>query len=142
MDTIRQCGSCGAMEMTFGEKDLSADYKGKNITIPAVRGWHCNACGEAEFARQEDAEQYSQAVAAAMQAEDDRVRHFIRAARKRLGLKQSEAASLFGGGVNAFSEYERGVRQPGKAILVLLELLLKHPDLLSEIRSASHPLAV
>jgi len=57
----------------------------------------------------------------------------LRAIRKRLGLNQSEAADIFGGGVNAFSEYERGVRQPAKSTVLLLKLLDQHPDLLPEV---------
>lgn len=51
-------------------------------------------------------------------------------------IKQSEAAALFGGGVNAFSEYERGIRKPGKSTLLLLKVLGQHPELLGEIRAA------
>lgn len=58
----------------------------------------------------------------------------LRATRKRLGLNQGEAAAIFGGGVNAFSEYERGIRQPSKSTL-LLQLLDRHPELLTEVRT-------
>ena len=59
---------------------------------------------------------------------------FIRNVRKKLGLKQSEAGKLFGGGVNAFSEYERGITQPHKSTIALLRLLNRHPELLNEVR--------
>jgi HTH-type transcriptional regulator/antitoxin MqsA len=60
----------------------------------------------------------------------------IRDARKKLGLTQREAGELFGGGVSAFSEYERGKTQPHKATLLLLRLLRAHPELLNEVRVA------
>ena len=37
------------------------------------------------------------------------------------------------GGVNAFSEYERGKTQASKSTVLLLKLLDKHPELLKEI---------
>ena len=43
---------------------------------------------------------------------------------------------MIGGGVNAFSEYERGVRQPAKSTVLLLKLLDQHPDLLPEVLAA------
>jgi HTH-type transcriptional regulator / antitoxin MqsA len=58
----------------------------------------------------------------------------VRAMRKKLGLKQADAARLFGGGINAFSEYERGKTRPPRSTVVLLGLLDKHPELLAEIR--------
>ena len=69
-----------------------------------------------------------------MQVIDGKIAAEIRTIRKRLGLKQAEAAAIFGGGVNAFSEYERGLRQPGKATILLLKLLDHHPELLGKIK--------
>ncbi len=46
---------------------------------------------------------------------------------------------MIGGGVNAFSEYERGVRQPAKSTVLLLKLLDQHPDLLPEVQAAGRP---
>ncbi|HEX9174301.1 MAG TPA: type II toxin-antitoxin system MqsA family antitoxin, partial [Telluria sp.] len=41
---------------------------------------------------------------------------------------------LFGGGVNAFSRYETGTTKPPLALVKLLKLLDRHPDLLAEVR--------
>ena len=73
------------------------------------------------------------ALVAAAKAEETT---FIRNVRKKLGLKQAEAGKLFGGGVNAFSEYERGITQPHKSTIALLRLLNRHPELLNEVRVA------
>ena len=47
-----------------------------------------------------------------------------------------EAAELFGGGVNAFSRYENGKTKPPLALVKLLKVLDRHPELLNEVRSA------
>jgi HTH-type transcriptional regulator/antitoxin MqsA len=130
----KQCGACGGHEMTLETKGQSMKYKGETISVAELTGWHCPNCGESEFSTHEDAQRFSDEVANAMQLIDKEQAKKLRAIRKRLGLKQSEAAAIFGGGVNAFSEYERGIRQPSKSTVLLLQLLDHHPELLSEVR--------
>ena len=60
---------------------------------------------------------------------------FIARVRRKLALDQREAAEIFGGGVNAFSRYERGATRPPVALVKLLKVLDRHPELLDEIRS-------
>jgi HTH-type transcriptional regulator/antitoxin MqsA len=116
-------------------RDASRTYNGEIITVVAVDAWFCEGCGEIEFAGADEASRYSTEVRIAMAAINASRAAGLRATRKRLGLKQAEAAAIFGGGVNAFSEYERGVRQPSKSTMLLLKLLDQHPELLKEIRS-------
>ena len=61
---------------------------------------------------------------------------FIASVRKKLDLDQREAGEIFGGGVNAFSRYENGNTKPPLALVKLLKVLDRHPDLLDEIRVA------
>ena len=60
---------------------------------------------------------------------------FIASVRKKLALDQREAAALFGGGVNAFSRYENGKTKPPLALVKLLKVLDRHPELLDEVRA-------
>ena len=60
---------------------------------------------------------------------------FIVRVRKKLSLDQREAAEIFGGGANAFSRYENGKTRPPLALVKLLRVLDRHPELLSELRS-------
>jgi HTH-type transcriptional regulator/antitoxin MqsA len=52
-----------------------------------------------------------------------------------VALGQREAAEIFGGGVNAFSRYENGKTKPPLALVKLLKVLDRHPDLLDEIKT-------
>jgi HTH-type transcriptional regulator/antitoxin MqsA len=61
---------------------------------------------------------------------------FIVTVRKKLNLDQRQAAEIFGGGINAFSRYENGKTKPPLALIKLLKLLDRHPDLIDEIRTA------
>lgn len=61
---------------------------------------------------------------------------YITTVRKKLDLDQREAAEIFGGGVNAFSRYENGKTKPPLALVKLLKMLDRHPELLAEVRAA------
>ena len=51
-------------------------------------------------------------------------------------MDQRQAAENFGGGVNAFSRYENGKTKPSLALVKLLKVLERHPELLKEVRAA------
>jgi HTH-type transcriptional regulator / antitoxin MqsA len=131
-----KCISCGASEFKSGTRSISYTYKGESTAIPAVTGEFCAACGEAVLDRAE-----SIRVSAAMLEFNKQVNAslfdpgFIASVRKKLALDQREAGEIFGGGSNAFSRYENGKTKPPLALVKLLKVLERHPDLLSEIRA-------
>ena len=103
----------------------------------AVTGDFCPACAEVVLDR-EQGDRYSELIGMFQRqvnaAYVDPV--FIANVRKKLSLDQREAGEIFGGGVNAFSRYENGKTKPPLALVKLLKVLDRHPDLLTEIRSA------
>jgi HTH-type transcriptional regulator/antitoxin MqsA len=132
-----KCPICGKAELVQDTCDISYTYKGETTTIPAVTGEFCPACGEAILGAAESArtsalmlEFHKQVNASIVDPE------FIASVRKRLALDQREAGEIFGGGVNAFSRYENGRTKPPLALVKLLKVLDRHPDLLDEIRTA------
>ena len=132
-----KCPSCGAAQLQRETRDVPYTYKGENTTIPEVTGDFCSACDEVVLNR-EHGDRYSEMVGlfqrqvnAAFVDPD-----YIAKVRKKLDLDQRQAAELFGGGVNAFSRYENGKTKPPLALVKLLKLLDRHPDLLTEIKSA------
>lgn len=132
-----KCPCCGAAELIHDTRDMSYTYKGEHTTIPAVTGDFCPACSEVVLTR-EDGDRYSEMVGLfqrqvnAAYVDPD----YIAKVRKKLDLDQRQAAELFGGGVNAFSRYENGKTKPPLALVKLLKLLDRHPDLLAEVRTA------
>ena len=118
-------------------RGLPYTYKGETTIIAAVTGDFCPACGESILDAAESdrvmhtMQAFSREVNAALVDPD-----FIAAVRKKLELDQREAAEIFGGGVNAFSRYETGKTKPPLALVKLLKLLDRHPDLLAEVRAA------
>lgn len=132
-----KCPACGEAELVRRTLDMPYSYKGEKTTIPHVTGNICPACEEVVL---DDAE--ARRVNAAMLDFNKQVNAnivdptFIVSVRKKLKLDQKEAGDIFGGGVNAFSRYENGKTKPPIALVKLLKLLDKHPELLQEIRVA------
>ena len=132
------CPACGSDDgFEVEARDLPIRHKGRAGVVRAVKLRYCKACGEGFSTGDGEMQRMADAIGAFMREIDLAQALELRAARKRLGLKQSEAAALFGGGVNAFSEYERGIRQPSKSTVLLLKLLDRHPELLGEIRACA-----
>ncbi len=131
------CPICMEADLHPDTRDLPYSYKGETTTIPAVRGEFCASCGEAVLDNEE-----ADRISAAMLAFNKQVNassvdpSFIASVRKKLALDQRQAAEIFGGGVNAFSRYENGKTMPPVALVKLLKVLDRHPDLLDEIRAA------
>jgi HTH-type transcriptional regulator/antitoxin MqsA len=131
-----KCPICGAAELVHDTRDIPYTYKGETTTLKTT-GDFCPACGES-IHDSEDSER----VMSEMQAFIRQVNaaivdpEFIAKVRKKLALDQREAAEIFGGGVNAFSRYENGKTKPPLALVKLLKVLDRHPELLDEIKVA------
>jgi HTH-type transcriptional regulator/antitoxin MqsA len=130
-----KCLACGAAELITDTRELPYTYKGESTMIENVTGDFCPACDEVVLNASE-----SQRVNAAMLSFNKQVNaarvnpDFIASVRKKLLLGQQEAAEIFGGGVNAFSRYETGKTKPPLALVKLLKMLDRHPELLDEVR--------
>ncbi len=131
-----KCPACGAGNLVNETRNMPYIYKGEQTLIPDVSGAFCPHCEEAVLELGE-----ATRTSAAMLDFNKQVNAgfvdpgFIASVRKKLALDQREAAELFGGGVNAFSRYENGKTMPPLALVKLLRVLDRHPELLSEVRS-------
>ena len=133
-----KCPVCGAAELVHDTRDLPYIYKGEATVLPQITGDYCPACGEGILNASESRRfsdlmgDFSKQVNASIVDPA-----FILAVRKKLDLDQREAAEIFGGGVNAFSRYETGKTRPPLALVKLLRVLDRHPELLPEVRETS-----
>lgn len=131
-----QCPICGKAEQMHATRDLPYTYKGETTIIPGVTGEFCPACGEYILDAAESARASAMMLDFNKQVNASIVDpQFIVSVRKKLALDQREAAEIFGGGVNAFSRYENGKTKPPLALVKLLKVLDRHPDLLPEVRT-------
>ncbi len=132
-----KCPSCGAAELIHDTRGVPYTYKGETTTIPEVTGDFCQACGEIILDRLQG-DRYSEMIGAFRREINAAYvdPKYIAKVRKKLDLDQREAAEIFGGGLNAFSRYENGKTKPPLALVKLLKVLDRHPDLLEEVRAA------
>jgi HTH-type transcriptional regulator / antitoxin MqsA len=132
-----KCPNCGQARLVHDTRDVPYTYKGETTQLPQVTGDFCPACDEYVLGAGE-----SRRTMALMAAFNKQVNasivdpEFIAGVRKKLQLDQREAAEIFGGGINAFSRYENGKTKPPLALVKLLKVLDRHPDLLAEVRAA------
>lgn len=135
------CAAAGNDMVRFNNETFTIDHAGMTTKVKGLSGWRCDGCDEIEF-DPESAHRYAAAGDELVLRNRALRSEEIRRIRRKLGLSQGEAARLTGGGHNAFSRYERGEAVPMPAVLNLLRILDKHPELLAEIQpgaSASKP---
>jgi HTH-type transcriptional regulator/antitoxin MqsA len=131
-----KCPSCAAAELVRDTRDMPYIYKGESTIIPAVTGDFCPACDESILDAVESRRTMNLMLEFNKQVNASIVDPgFITNVRKKLKLDQREAAEIFGGGVNAFSRYENGKTKPPLALVKLLKILDRHPDLLNEVKT-------
>ena len=130
------CVGCDTRKsmVRFTGESFPVEHAGMHVDVKGLSGWRCSACGEIVF-NAESAKRYAKAGDDLVLKARKRQQEEISRIRRKLGLTQEAAAGLTGGGHNAFSRYERGEAEPLPAIVNLLKLLDRHPELLAELRS-------
>lgn len=129
-----KCIECDSGEYIHDVRDMPYIYKGKKTVIPAVSGRYCSHC-DAVLVDNVDAQRVSEAMIEFNKQVNATLADplYIQRVRKKLKLDQRQASQIFGGGVTAFSRYETGKATPPVALVKLLKILYKHPDLLAEV---------
>jgi len=124
-----KCPFCSDGEMSHQVKPETHSYKGLSITVNQP-GMYCNHCDEA-ILNGDDLKVTRRDIHDLHAAGDGYLTSGeIKRIREKLRLNQKQAAVLLGGGVNAFSRYERGEAKQSKAIDMFLRLLDSDPSLL------------
>lgn len=102
-------------------------YDGEELRVPGVAISTCASCGE-ELVLPSQAKTNARLFADAKRRHDALMTsHEIADWRKQMELTQAEAARLLGGGVNAFSRYERGEIIQTRSMDLLLKVLRSVP---------------
>lgn len=118
---MNNCPICnGKLNKKTHKKNML--YKNKNLTIE-MTGDYCDECKEGFYNEEEQSLITNRILLAKRKADNLLTPEHVRRIRKKVKLTQKEAQEIFGGGVNAFSKYERAeVTQP-RATDILLRLL-------------------
>jgi len=121
--------------MVAKTQDETLSYGGQSLTLHAMKGDFCPACGDGIW-DEESYLRYTEAQSAIVRAVNGDVSADMRRIRKNLKLTQTELSEVVGIGKVTFSRYERGETKPPNPLVKLLKLVEKHPDLLC--RNVSH----
>lgn len=132
MKKVEHCPFCGTEAYHHQTKPLTLRYKSHSITVKQPGYW-CDQCGEGVIGG--DDRKATQKALQTFRAKIDRLLapDEIKHIREKLHITQQNASKIFGGGVNAFSRYERGETPIPRPLSQLLKLLNKHPNLLNEL---------
>lgn len=123
------CSLCGVGTLHDRVKKITKKYKGR-VFSSQTHGAFCDHCA-GSFIEDSDATEASWLAFCAQIHIEQAVE--LAGIRKKLGLTQTEAAKITGGGKNAFTRYEHGQTKPATAVLNLFRLLDRHPELLDEL---------
>lgn len=101
------CPACEEGVLVVQSAEQRIPYKGKTLVVANFEYAACPTCGEeVVLSSQEDANQ-RKLIDARRCADGYRTSKQIVDFRRRWNLTQATASKVFGGGVNAFSKYER-----------------------------------
>jgi len=126
------CPFCGEKTYSHYAKNVEITYKNKTVKINQPGTW-CSTCNEGLIspadrkATQKELQAFKASVDGLLSPDE------VRRIRKKLKLTQRQASGLFGGGVNAFSRYEKGEIPIYRATSQALKLLDNHPSQLKEL---------
>lgn len=127
------CPACLAGNILRETRVSLFEYRGESLTYEQSGDW-CAACGEAVLSGEDMAATEGLLIDFMQRVNRGQAQELGRI-RRKLKLTQKQAATLTGGGHNAFSRYERGEAKPLPAVLHLFRLLDRHPELLSELET-------
>ncbi|ABB75503.1 HTH-type transcriptional regulator / antitoxin MqsA [Nitrosospira multiformis ATCC 25196] len=131
-----ECVICWKGELVRDTRDVSFTYKCQKTFIKDIDGEYCTHCGMGYYGPEHAGDELVAGMVEFRKHVDSVLQEqglFVAKTRQKLGLEQNEADGIFGG-INAFSRYESGKVRTPVAVMQLLTLLDRHPELLEEIR--------
>lgn len=102
------CPVCEAGQLSPARHELTIQHGGQTLTVRELEHAECDACGADPVLTTQIRRNQRRIADARRRADDMLIGEEIRVLRTFLGINQQQAAMLFGGGINAFSKYERG----------------------------------
>jgi HTH-type transcriptional regulator / antitoxin MqsA len=132
-ETCPVCGEPGLKAVSFSD---TFQHNDADLVVDGLEGYECVKCRSEPMIFTEQIRRNERRIREAKRRADGLLSgNEIREARELLGLSQQEAATIFGGGTNGFSKYERGETAQSVAMDRLLRLVMADPSKLDELRA-------
>ncbi|QOY96226.1 type II toxin-antitoxin system MqsA family antitoxin [Massilia sp. UMI-21] len=128
-----KCPNCGVSPLAHAVREMQYTYQGQTTTIPELVVEQCAGCKEVMFAHGEH-DHYGELVTAFRRQVDAQEGQALGALRKGLGLTREKADALLADEAGDFARYEAGEARAPVALVKLLRMLGKHPELLDAVR--------
>jgi len=135
MSNTDGCAICGESAVRAATYSDTFTHRGGELVADGLEMMRCDACGAELIEPDQARRNYRKMVDIGRTADGLLTGDAIVKLRKRLALTQQEAATLFGGGPNAFSKYERGDVVQSVSMDRLLRLVGAFPPLLDWLRA-------
>ena len=123
------------MPMKRDVRPITITYRGESLTFD-MPGWYTDVSDEGIHTGEDMKVSDRMLNRLKAHAEGLLEPEEIRRIRKKLGLSQTTAGEIIGGGPRAFQKYEAGDLLPSRAISSALTLLDSNPEGLKILRSA------
>ena len=130
------CPVCEEGKLRPSSYDETLSFNGEPLHVKGLQRCLCDHC-EADPVLSEQIAHNQVLITDAKRASINRLGSVeIKALRESLGLTQKQASEIFGGGLNAFSKYERGEVIQSEAMDKLLRLASMLPSIKGVLESA------
>jgi len=121
------CPICETATLVSNTYNGIIQHKGKELEVQNLEFSVCEICGSDPVLAAQAKRNQLRFADARRSADGLLSAQEIRSARKFLGLTQHEASRIFGGGLNAFSKYERGEVIQSEAMDKLIRVACQFP---------------
>lgn len=125
--TSRKCPACGQAQLSVSTRERHFNPRGKSVRVELLT-MECTACGATATTAAQQVENLKRLAARREHYSGLLLGEEVLALRRRHGLTQRAAATLFGKGVIAFSRYENETTYPDDATTLLLSLAIDKPE--------------
>jgi putative zinc finger/helix-turn-helix YgiT family protein len=124
---LPRCPVCRQGQLHAGVRTEVFHPRGKDVTVELLVS-RCEACGEETTRASQHDENLRRLAARKAEYDGLLMGEEIVALRKRYGLTQQAASTIFGKGKIAFSRYENEVTYPDESTTLMLRMAIEKPD--------------
>lgn len=126
------CPACKKGHMHLAERTREFSPKGKSLQIVLLTT-QCDQCGATKTLASQQKENLARLAARKAHYGNLLMGEEILSIRKRYGLTQQDASTIFGKGIIAFSRYENEVTYPDDSTTLLLQLATESPTVIKKL---------
>lgn len=131
-NNLPTCPACKKGHMHLAERTREFSPKGKTLQVTLLTT-RCDQCGADKTLASQQKENLARLAARKAHYGNLLMGEEILAIRRRYGLTQQDASTIFGKGIIAFSRYENEVTYPDDSTTLLLQLAIESPTVIKNL---------